>query len=56
MERYAFGFPFLLNAGAAQEAAPAVARLMAEELGRDDRWVAGQAEAFSEIVSGYRVG
>jgi glycerol-3-phosphate dehydrogenase len=43
----------LLNARAALEAAPGVARLMAAELGRDDSWVERELRDFAEIASGY---
>jgi len=41
----------LLDARAARDAAPAVAALISEELGRNDGWVAEQVEAFSEIAA-----
>lgn len=43
----------LFDARAAMEAAPVVAELMARELGRDERWVAGQVEAFRALAEGY---
>jgi glycerol-3-phosphate dehydrogenase len=43
----------LLDAYAALEAAPAVARLLAGELGRDEGWQAAQVEEFRGIASGY---
>ena len=43
----------LLDARAAMEAAPAVAALLAEELGRDEGWREGQVEAFRELAAGY---
>ena len=43
----------LLDARAAMQVAPAVARRMAEELGRDSHWVESQIEAFSDIANGY---
>jgi glycerol-3-phosphate dehydrogenase len=43
----------VLDARAAMAAAPAVADLMAEELGRDRAWVDGQVEAFGALASGY---
>ncbi len=43
----------LLDARASSEAAPAVALLMANELGRDDAWVAEQTQAFAALASGY---
>lgn len=41
----------LLDARAAQRAAPAVARLMARELERDDAWIAQQVEAFDALAT-----
>ncbi|MCB9839024.1 MAG: glycerol-3-phosphate dehydrogenase/oxidase [Phycisphaeraceae bacterium] len=46
----------LLDARSAIDAAPAVARLMAEELGRDGAWIGREVEAFTAIASGYVVG
>lgn len=43
----------LLNAAAAIEAAPAVARLIAKELGRDDAWEAQQVQAFQDLARQY---
>jgi len=43
----------LLDAQAAIEAAPAVAALMAKELGRDQTWQEEQVEAFRELARGY---
>lgn len=43
----------LLDAKAAIEAAPAVAAVLAAELGRDGAWAAGQAEAFAALAEGY---
>lgn len=43
----------ILDARAAWEAAPAVAAVMAEELGRDDAWRAGEVEAFRALARGY---
>jgi glycerol-3-phosphate dehydrogenase len=42
-----------LNAWAATAAAPRVAMLLAEELGRDDRWQAGQVASFRELAAHY---
>jgi len=42
-----------LDARAAEEMAPEVARLMAEELGKDEKWIQEQVEEFSEIVKHY---
>jgi len=42
-----------LDARAATEMAPRVARLLADELGRDDSWVAGQVAEFGNIAQGY---
>ena len=44
----------LFDAQAAIEAAPAVARRMAEELGRDEAWVTAEVDAFTRIASRYR--
>ena len=43
----------IFDARAAIEAAPAVAALMARELGRNETWIADQVEAFKEVASGY---
>lgn len=43
----------LLNARASIEAAPRVARLLAQELGRDDAWVAAQVAAYAAVARGY---
>lgn len=43
----------VFDARAAVEAAPAVARCMAEELGHDEAWVEGQIADFEEIAAGY---
>ena len=43
----------LLNAKASIEAAPAVARLLAAELGRDEAWVSSQVAAYSALARGY---
>ena len=45
----------LLNAAAAVEMAPAVARLMATELRRDEAWQTGQVEAFRSLARNYLV-
>lgn len=42
-----------LNAKAAVEMAPRVARLMAGELGRDDRWIANEISNFHSLAHGY---
>jgi glycerol-3-phosphate dehydrogenase len=42
-----------LNARAAREMAPAVARIMARELGRDEAWQADQLKAFDSISAHY---
>jgi len=44
-----------LNAAAAIEMAPRVAKLMAHELGRDESWADEQVRAFAELAKGYRV-
>ena len=46
----------LLDARASLEAAPAVAALLADELGHDADWEAEQVAAFTEIARGYLVG
>ncbi|MDJ0865986.1 MAG: glycerol-3-phosphate dehydrogenase/oxidase [Myxococcota bacterium] len=46
----------LFDAQAATEAAPRVAEILSRELGRDATWAQAQAEAFSAVASGYRVG
>ena len=43
----------LLNAQASIEAAPRVAAILAEELGRDQAWQAGQVRAYTDIAQGY---
>jgi len=43
----------LLDAQAAMRAAPAVAALMARELGRDEAWAANQVRAFEELAARY---
>jgi glycerol-3-phosphate dehydrogenase len=45
-----------LNARAAIEMSPAVATLMAAELGRDDSWIAAQVSAFREVAAKYVIG
>jgi glycerol-3-phosphate dehydrogenase len=45
----------LLDARASAEAAPAVARLLAAELGRDVAWEADQVAAYGELARGYRL-
>ena len=44
-----------LNARAAVEMAPAVARLMAAELGKDAGWEAAEVKAFRAVAAGYFV-
>jgi glycerol-3-phosphate dehydrogenase len=44
-----------LNAPAATEMAPAVARLLAEQLGRDAAWIDRQVAAFTDIAARYRL-
>ena len=46
----------LLNARASIDAAPEVARLMAEELGTDESWVANQIKAYGALARGYVFG
>ncbi|MDH3424666.1 MAG: FAD-dependent oxidoreductase, partial [Gemmatimonadota bacterium] len=43
----------IFDARASIEAAPAVAALMAEELGHDTQWIDGQVAAFAAIAAGY---
>ncbi len=43
----------VLDARASMEAAPAVARLLARELGRDEAWAAAQVRAYAEIARGW---
>ncbi len=43
----------LLDARAASEAAPAVADILAGELGRDAAWATAQARSFQELAAGY---
>ncbi len=44
-----------LDARASIAAAPLVARIMAAELGRDERWQSAQVAAFRELADGYLV-
>lgn len=46
----------LLNAAAAVAAAPAVAQLLATELGRDERWQSQQVDVFRQLARGYVFG
>jgi len=46
----------LLNARASIEAAPKVAEIMAQELGRDASWIATQLEAYEKLARGYVFG
>jgi glycerol-3-phosphate dehydrogenase len=46
----------LLNARASIECAPAVARIMAEELGADESWIARQIETYETLARGYVFG
>ncbi len=43
----------LLNARASIETAPLVARLLAQELGRDAAWAASQVKAYTALARGY---
>ena len=45
----------LLDARAAVRAAPAAARVMAEELGRDEAWQRAQVAAFTMLAESYRL-
>ena len=42
-----------LDARAAIEMAPAVAKILAKELGRDQNWQELQVQAFTELARGY---
>ncbi len=42
-----------LDARAAEEMAPEVARIMAKELGKDEAWIKDQTEQFTSIAKGY---
>jgi glycerol-3-phosphate dehydrogenase len=44
-----------LNSKAAVAMAPAVARLLAAELGKDESWVAAQVAGFNELAAQYKV-
>ncbi len=46
----------LLNARASIEAAPEVARIMAEEAGHDKSWIGAQVEAYGMLARGYVFG
>jgi len=46
----------LLDARAAREAAPTVAAILADELGRGTAWTQAQVESFDEIAAGYLPG
>ncbi|GAB5518855.1 MAG: glycerol-3-phosphate dehydrogenase/oxidase [Rhodothermales bacterium] len=43
----------LLDASASLDAAPTVARLMADVLGRDEAWVTEQVKAYTRVATGY---
>jgi glycerol-3-phosphate dehydrogenase len=43
----------LLNARAAERAAPVTAQIMADELGRDEAWADEQVRAFCELAQGF---
>jgi len=45
----------LLDARASIDMAPAVARLLAEELGKDDGWQRAQVQTYTELARGYLV-
>ncbi len=45
----------LLDARASMAAAPVVAQLIAEELGRDDDWIADQVASYKKLANGYVV-
>jgi glycerol-3-phosphate dehydrogenase len=42
-----------LNAHVATEIAPTAARLLADELGRDEMWIQQQIRSFLELAKGY---
>ena len=44
-----------LNARAAIRMAPRVAGILAKEMGKDQKWEAGQLNAFNQIANGYLV-
>jgi glycerol-3-phosphate dehydrogenase len=44
-----------LDVAAAEAMAPQIATWMAQELGRDARWVAEQVEAFKETAACFRI-
>jgi glycerol-3-phosphate dehydrogenase len=46
----------LLNARATSAIAPRVARLLAEELGRDEPWIAAQVKSFTALAEQYILG
>jgi glycerol-3-phosphate dehydrogenase len=46
----------LLNARATIAIAPRVARLLAEELGRDETWIAAQVKGFTALAKQYILG
>lgn len=43
----------LLDTRASVEAAPAVAQVLAAELGRDEEWVRRQVEEYTHLAAGY---
>lgn len=45
----------LLDAAASIDAAPAAAKLLARELGRDSAWASAQVEAYRQLAAGYRL-
>jgi glycerol-3-phosphate dehydrogenase len=45
----------LLDAAASVDAAPAAAKLLARELGRDAAWASAQVEAYRRLAAGYRI-
>ena len=45
----------LLDAAAARRAAPAVARVMAAELGRDEEWHRGEVARFEALVDRFYI-
>ena len=44
-----------LNAKAAIEIAPIVAKIMAGEMGTDQKWIDGQLAGFRELAKNYKI-
>ena len=45
----------LLGAEDSKTAAPATAKIMAEQLGHDDRWIDEQLKGYMALADGYRI-